>query len=98
MVVSELTIDDVISQARISPEELDEAEQRFVEGALSAAIAYVKGYTGLPDDEVDSYPELSIAVLALAADMYDNRTMSAYNGNVNRVVDTILGMHSRNLL
>lgn len=98
MVVSELTIDDVINQARISPEELDEAEKRFAEGALSAAIAYVKGYTGLPEDEMGSYPELSIAVLALAADMYDNRTMTVDNSNVNRVVDTILGMHSRNLL
>lgn len=93
-----MTYLDVCQQARIEEEGLSDAEARYIRGLLEVAKNYVMSYTGMSETELDEYDELSIALLALAADMYDNRTVNADNKGVNRVVDTILGMHSRNLL
>lgn len=77
---------------------------------LSAAKAYIVGNTGLPLvgilDEitgvtsvcVDDYEDLTIALLVLCSDMYDNRQMTVDKGNTNKIVDTILNLHCVNLL
>jgi len=36
--------------------------------------------------------------MILCQDMYDNRSMYVDKNNLNKVVETILGMHSVNLL
>lgn len=65
---------------------------------LASAKDYVKSYTGLTDDEVDQHENLYIAVLALTSDMYDNRQVTATSAAVNRVLETNMFMHSKNLL
>lgn len=65
---------------------------------IEAAKAYVYKYTGLTTSEADEAPDLAVAALVLIADMYDNKTMIPANANTNRVVWSILDMHSRNLL
>lgn|GEM_PF-604725 len=47
---------------------------------------------------LDAYPDFVIVVYILVQDMYDNRAFYVDKNNLNRVVDTILGMHSINLL
>lgn len=64
----------------------------------AAAIAYCVGYTGLANEELDNHEDITIAVLALISDMWDNRSMTVDRANINRVVDTILGMYCINLL
>lgn len=94
MKVSEITVEDVARYARI--DDYDEIE---VKNILDAAKAYVRSYTGLTDDEIDTHDDFYIAVLALCQDMYDNRSMYVdYKSNVNKVVDSILGMHCTNYL
>ena len=70
----------------------------LLEAERVASIEYVKTYTGLNDTQMDEHEDLSIAVLCLISDMYDNRQMYVDKSNVNRVVDTILSMHSVNLI
>lgn len=94
MKVSELTEQDVIQYARMENAEEDIAPAALLE----AAKAYVRSYTGLTDEEIDRHEEISIAVLALCSDMCDNRQLAAENDKVNRVVETILGMHAVNLI
>ena len=94
MKVSEITGNDVIKYARMDTS----GEDISPEALLSAAKGYVKSYAGLTDEEMDRYEEISIAVLALCSDMYDNRQLHAENNKINRVVDSIIGMHSRNIL
>lgn len=94
MKVSEITVEDVVRYARI--DDYDEIEIRNI---LDAAKAYVRSYTGLTDGEIDTHGDFYIAVLALCQDMYDNRSMYVdYKSNVNKVVDSILGMHCTNYL
>lgn len=91
---SEITPDEVIKYARMDDMDADLSP----EALLAAAKAFVKSYTGLTDEELDKHEEISIAILALCTDMYDNRQLTVENDKVNRVVETILGLHSVNLL
>lgn len=47
---------------------------------------------------VDDSPEFVTAVCALVQNAYDNRTMYVDKGEAEKVVNSILGMHRRNLL
>lgn len=65
---------------------------------LSAAKAYIKGYTGLSDEQLTKKEDISIAIFVLANEMYENRIFTVKDNNVNKVVQSILDMHSINLL
>ena len=105
--VSEITIQDVADYLRI-----DDYEDIEIETYLNVAKNYISNYTGIPeateDDEedevneeletLDSYADFVIVVYVLCQDMYDNRSMYVNSGNINKVVQTILDMHTRNYL
>lgn len=65
---------------------------------LAAAKSYIMSYTGLDEAEMDLHEEISIAILVLCSDLYDNRQMAVENDKVNRTVRSILDLHSTNLL
>ena len=72
---------------------------------LNIAKNYISNYTGIPvksDDKdaetLDSYADFIIVVYILCQDMYDNRVMYIDGKNINKVVQTILDMHTRNNL
>lgn len=98
MKVSEIAIEDICRQIREEVEYLTEDDKRHLNTLKKAAIEYVKGYTGLNDDEISEHEDITIAVLVLISDMYDNRQMYVDKSNVNRVIDSILGMYCTNLL
>lgn len=99
--VSEITIQDVADYIRIT--DYDESE---IETYLNIAKNYISNYTGIPEanddneeeETLDSYADFVIVVYVLCQDMHDNRCMYVNNGNINKVVQTILDMHARNLL
>lgn len=94
--VSEITVDDIQNYLRLS--EIDDNEKKFFERIKDISIDYILNYTGLKVEEVDNYSDLVIVVYVLCQDMYDNRTYYVDKGNVNKVVQSILDMHSRNLI
>lgn len=98
MKVSELTLADICQQIRTEEAYLTENDKNHIAVIRKAAVEYVKSYTGLNDLEVDAHEDITVAVLVLISDMYDNRQMYVDKGNVNRVVDSILGMYCVNLL
>lgn len=92
---SEITVDTVIDFVRCD----DCGESRSqLEYMLSAARGYVCDYTGLTEEECDEHEDITIAVLCLCSDMFDNRQTTVDRSTPNRTVETILGMHSKNLL
>lgn len=103
MKVSEIDKEKVKLYLRI--EDTTDFDDELIEAILESAKSYVENYTGLPmvqtegvGNYLDEYPEVSVAVLVLCQDMYDNRSMYVEKSNVNRVVDSILCMHCRNLV
>ena len=105
--VSDITIQDVVNYLK-----LDDYEESDIETYLNIAKNYISNYTGIPeayedeedyeeDEEIetlDSYTDFIIVVYVLCQDMYDNRCMYVNSANVNKVVQTILDMHTRNYL
>ena len=77
---------------------LQTAKNRHLQNLLNVAKKFIENYTGRTETELDSYQDFVIVVLVLVQDMYDNRTMYVDSNNLNTVVETILGMHSTNLL
>lgn len=75
-----------------------EADNTLLSAILKAAPAYMTKYTGLTAAQLDESTDFVIAALALAQDMYDNRTIYADSTNPNMTVQSILDMHSVNLL
>ena len=93
-----MTSADVWRHLREEPEDLGPEEKKEIEMMQKAAIDMVKSYTGLADAQLDEHEDITIAVLMLVADMYDNRQMQVDKNNMNRTAETILNMHSVNLL
>ena len=89
--VSEITIQDIADFIRL--DEVGDADTKQLETLLNIAKDYIKNYTALND--LDEYADLVIVVYILCQDMWDNRTLYIDKGNTNKVVQTILDMHTR---
>ena len=96
--VSEITIDDVARYIR-----LDDYEISDIETYLNIAKNYISSYTGIPvtneeGESLDDFPDFVIVVYILCQDMHDNRTLYVDKNSINKVVQTVLDMHTRNNL
>lgn len=97
MKVSEITYTDVANYLRM--EEVTAEDISYINTLIEVAKDYILNYTGIKDKEtLDNYEDMVIVVYVLVQDMYDNRALYVDNSNLNRVVETILGMHQVNLL
>lgn len=92
--VSDITAESVAEYLRL--DEVTESEKNTLATLISIATSYIKNYTGL--DDLDKYSEFVIVVLILCQDMWDNRTMYIDSKDLNNTVQSILAMHSVNLL
>ena len=95
--VSDITANDIAEYLRIA--ELTTGDEAFITATIKVATDFILKYTGIEDAEtLDAYNDMVIVVFVLCQDMYDNRALYVDNTNLNTVVETILGLHQRNLL
>lgn len=94
--ISDITFEDVATYIRLS--EITEEDQNYLTTLINISIDYILNYTGIDKSDLDNYPDLIIVVFVLCQDMYDTRAMYVDKTNLNKVVETILGMHQINLL
>ena len=92
MKVSTITENDIANYIRL--QEVDEADKKLLTALITIAKKFITENTGVKD--LDEYDDFLIGVFILCQDMYDNRTLYVDKNNLNKVVETILGMHSRN--
>ena len=92
MKVCTITPEDIANYIRL--QELDEADKKLITALITIAKKFITENTGVKD--LDEYDDFLIVVFILCQDMYDNRTLYVDKNNLNKVVETILGMHSRN--
>jgi len=95
MKVSEILASDVARYLKLEPGGYEEIDVLML---IDTSKAYIKSYTGLDDAGVDLHDDFTIVIYILCQDMHDNRTLYVDKTNLNRVVSTILDMHSVNLL
>lgn len=94
--VSEVTAADLAEYLRVG--EVTESEEGFLSTIIGAAKSYMCKYTGLAAEQLDESQDLVQVLWVLCQDMYDNRALYVDSANVNRMVQSILDMHSVNLL
>lgn len=94
--VSDITYEDVADYLRLA--EVDNDEINTLNTLINVAKTFISNYTGRTNEELDNYQDFVIVVLVLCQDMWDNRTMYVESKNLNNVIESILGMHSVNLL
>jgi hypothetical protein len=103
MRISEITIDDLKQYANVYHNEDD----NLFTAILTAGKQFISTYTGLPlvddpannvTDSVDDHEDLTIALMVLSNEMYDNRAFVVDNTKLNFVIKQILDSHSVNYL
>lgn len=94
--VSQITYQDIADYIRLS--EVTESDQNYLNNLISISKDFIQKYTGIASTDLDNYNDFVIVVFVLCQDMYDNRSLYVEKSNLNKVVETILGMHSINLL
>lgn len=94
--VSDITVAVLADYLRLA--DPSDADNALLAAIIKAVPAYMCKYTGLSAAQLDESTDFVIAALALAQDMYDNRTIYADSTNPNLTVQSILDMHSVNLL
>lgn len=95
MKISEITEDDIAAYLRLDKG----TDPDILENIRVSVIEYMKSYTGMNDCELDEHEEFYTVFMVLAQDMYDNRSyVQGEKTGVNRVVESILGLHRKNLL
>lgn len=92
MKVSEITNKDIADYIRLT--EVSETDKTLLDNLLNIAKTFIKENTGVKN--LDEHDDFIIVIFILCQDMYDNRTLYVDKTNLNKVVETILGMHSLN--
>lgn len=103
MKVSEITINDIANYIRLS--EVGDTEIKELQTYLNIAKNFISNYTGIQitstnkeEETLDSHEDFIIVVYILCQDMYDNRSLYVDSKSINKTVQTILDMHTRNNL
>ncbi len=95
MKISELSATEVAECLRIDENEVNTV---LLTAAMDSAKSQIVSETGLTEEALDNYADLTTAYLALVQDAYDNVGMQTDGKGINAVKDCILGLHRRNLL
>lgn len=94
--VSDITYQDVADYIRLS--EVTASDQSLLNTLIGISKDFIVNYTGIDESALDDYQDFVIVVFVLCQDMYDTRTLYVDKSNLNNVIESILGMHSVNLL
>ena len=94
--ISEITYQDVAEYIRLS--EISQGDQNLLNNLINISIDYISKYTGIKREDLDDYNDMVIVVFILCQDMWDTRALYVDTDNVNKVCESILGLHSVNLL
>ena len=89
MLVSEIGKDNIKSFCR---EDYDDQDELILDVILPAAKSFIQSYTGLGKNELDDHEDMTVALLVLCAEMYDNRRYSVDVVNLNPLVRQILDL------
>ena len=92
MKVSDITYTDIANYIRLT--EVSQEDETLLTALIGIAKAFIKENTGVED--LDEFDDFVIVVFILCQDMYDTRALYVDKTNLNKVVETILGMHSLN--
>lgn len=94
MKISEVTLQDVKNYCKVE----DNTEDSLFTIILTAVKNHIKSYTGLTYETMDTKEDLTMALLILVNEMYENRQYTVQNDKINMVIKSILDSHCVNFL
>lgn len=97
MKLSELDLSLVKEYLRQDGDEDD----RLIIAIIEASKSYICNYTGQSIEQLEEHEDVTVAVLVLIAEFYDNRTINVndrLNLRMNTMLEGLLGRHSVNLI
>lgn len=94
MLISQVTITDLKQYANV----YHDIDDSLFQAILMASKQFIISYTGKSVDELDTYEDLTVALLILSNEMYDNRMVHVESNKVGFVIKTLLDSHAVNLL
>ena len=92
MKYGDITIADIKEYIRV------EDEDNLINTLLTASKLFVKSYTGLTVEQLDTHEDITVVIYVLCAEMYDNRQFTVSKKDISPVIKIILDMYSINLL
>ena len=92
MKVSDITYNEIADYIRLT--EVSPEDESLLTALIGIAKAFIRENTGVED--LDEFDDFVIVVFILCQDMFDTRALYVDKTNLNKVVETILGMHSLN--
>lgn len=94
MKISEVTREIIKDHCGISGDDSDSLLDVYGEAAKSQ----ICGYTGLSRDELDDFPDLVYAYLAIVGEMFSTREITVESDKINPMAKQIMDLHRVNLL
>ena len=94
--VSQITASDLAEYMRL--DEVLEGDTNTLNNMLEVAKTFICQWTGQKTEDLDKFNDFVIVVFVLVQDMWDSRTLYVDKTNLNKVVESILGLHQINLL
>jgi len=97
MKLSEIDVPFVKEYLRQDGDEDDKLIGAILEGAKD----YIVKYTGQSLEQLERSEDLTIAILVLVGEFYDNRTISVnerINLRINSMLESLIGRYSLNLI
>lgn len=92
----EVTTSDLVKYLRLVETTQDDLD--LLGNILEAGKSFILTYTGQTEIKANTFPEFTIALYVICESMYDVRSYIVDNEKSNKVVDSILGSRSINLL
>ena len=92
MKVSEVTVEDVKQSIGYTAKDCD----GLIGAYLAAGRAYIRGCTKLPDYTIDEHEDLTVVLLCIVGDFFENRSMTVAEESMNPTVKTILSLYAEN--
>ncbi|MFT8349472.1 head-tail connector protein [Clostridium saccharoperbutylacetonicum] len=91
--INEVTTDVLINYCNAYEE-----DKQLLEIFKDASVQYIKSHTGLTNEEMNVLDDLTVALLVLVSGMFDSKSLECSKDKVNLILDSILGLHSKNLV
>ena len=96
MTVSQVSVNELLIYLR---EDLsDTSAVELVNVMRSAAVSFIKSYTGQDDEYIEQHDEFAPVLMALVADMYDTRSYHVDSDRLDPFVQSVLDMDRVNLI
>ncbi len=92
MKFSEVTVEDVKQSIGYSADDQNDLFRVH----LAAGRAFIRGYTNLPDHLLDEHEDIAVALLCVAGELFEQRTMTVESDRMNPAVKLILGLYADN--